>query len=195
MLGSPELVPAEVASETGADISGVAAVANRMARTLKELKETKDVEQAEVDQLHVIDQRKKVAFDFYKDQGFSNSDAALHIQGIDFNEPLTVVELKPGQIFQQWQLPITSQGNYYSELRVNPPSLGISPFALDRNTGVVVDKLPQVYKVSRPVKALKSTARSIIDTWSNPKEPFEAPGGATQYMTTDKDAFEESDND
>jgi len=56
MLGSPELVPAEVASETGADISGVAAVANRMARTLKELKETKDIEQAEVGQIHVLDE-------------------------------------------------------------------------------------------------------------------------------------------
>ena len=169
MLGSPELVPAEVASETGADISGVAAVANRMARTLKELKETKDIEQAEVDQLHVIDQRRKTAYEFYEKAGFDKEAIFDHLNGIDFNQPVELTTLESGKILKQWQLPTIPQGNYYTDEDFVPSELGINPRGFNREIMQIQNKMLKHYQVLKPIKALRSTAQAVKDDWSIPE--------------------------
>ena len=57
ITGNPELVPAEIAGEAGADITGVATEAHDIAKTLEAMKKTKTIEQAEVDQLHKLAER------------------------------------------------------------------------------------------------------------------------------------------
>jgi hypothetical protein len=61
ITGNPELVPAQIAGEAGADITGAATEANDIAKTLEAMKKTKTIEQAQVDRLHVLVKEKSDA--------------------------------------------------------------------------------------------------------------------------------------
>ena len=80
--GNPELVPAEVASEAGADISAVATTANKIAGTLEKLKETREIDQAQVDQVHVLIERPE-----------GIDEGAVHFSEAQYHEPNDEVEL------------------------------------------------------------------------------------------------------
>ncbi|RMX06946.1 hypothetical protein EBQ34_15025 [Vandammella animalimorsus] len=136
----------------------------------------------------VVDRRKEIARDFYSRSGMPEYKIDGHLAGIDFKKPVDVVELKKGTVLTQYQVPGSDQGNYYSLAidRATPGSLGISPQAMERTSGLIVDKVPNFYIVDNPTEALRSTAASIQDTWSIPGRSIATQGGATQFYIPNK---------
>jgi len=129
--------------------------------------------------------RKKLATEFYEKQGFDKFDIDSHLDGINFNKPVETSTLKKGTILEQWQLPNRWQGNYYAKPGVKPTELGISDKALNKD-GIIEKKIPIRYIVTEDVKVLKSTAAPYPDRHSIPNMTVETNGGATQYMTKNK---------
>jgi Bacterial toxin 46 len=139
--------------------------------------------------VQVFETRRKVAQDFYLKQGFDSDQARSHIKGIDFNKPVEVVQLKKGTVVEQWQILGGAQGNYYAPLGSPPSSLGISPQAVSRQTGELVDRIATKYILKDDVEVLRSTASKVTDTWSIPGKAVEADGGGTQFFSTNKESF------
>ncbi|MGR8929556.1 MAG: polymorphic toxin type 46 domain-containing protein [Gammaproteobacteria bacterium] len=133
--------------------------------------------------------RKKIATQFYEQQGMPAAKISGHLDGIDFSKPVEVTELPPGKILHQFQVPDAPQGNYYAESGAKPSDLGIADKARDWNSGKIVEKQINVYTTNSTVKVLRSTAASIKDTWSIPNETILTNGGATQYFTTSSGSF------
>lgn len=141
-----------------------------------------------------VKQRKAIAFDFYKLQGFPEEDIPSHLTGIDFNKPVEVVIIKKAQIFYQFQSPGAPQGNYYADSTVVTPSqLGISPFGTNRALNRKEPKVKGVYVAQEDTPALKSTAKSVDDFWSVKGESYPTEGGGTQYFTASKMSFNAGD--
>lgn len=134
--------------------------------------------------------RKKLAYEFYKAQGFKESAIEDHMAGIDFNKRVDVRTLREGKSLAQYQAPGAPQGNYYAELGTKPETLGINPRGEIRDAAgkaiEKVDKVQNTYEVAKDTQALRSTAAPMKDTWSIRGEPFDAPGGGAQYFTTSK---------
>ena len=114
-----------------------------------------------------------------------------HLKGVDFKKPVEIVDLSKGKKLSQWQIPGSSQGNYYSEVGVKPEKLGINPRAQNRVTKEIFARIPKTYRLKENLSVLKSTANSIKDTWSIKSEPLVVEGGEIQYFTTNKNVFEE----
>jgi hypothetical protein len=133
--------------------------------------------------------RRRVAEDFYQKHGFDADRARSHIKGIDFNKPVEVVQLKKGTVVEQWQVPGGLQGNYYAPVGSPPGSLGISPQAVSRQTGEIIDRTAIRYVLQEDVEVLRSTASEVTDTWSIPGRAVEAEGGGTQFFSTHKESF------
>lgn len=136
-----------------------------------------------------IDARKKVAKDFYSQQGMPEHKIAGHTAGIDHSKPVDVITLPKGKSVGQYQVPNAPQGSYYSEKGIRPTKLGIADTAKDHSTGKIVKKESNSYEVNGDVKVLRSSASSIEDTWSMPGETIKTDGGATQYFTMEKSKF------
>ncbi len=133
--------------------------------------------------------RRKIAYEFYENQGLPKSKINSHLLGIDFSRPVEVVSLTKGKIVNQYQIPLGHQGNYYCELGVEPSKLGIADIALDRNTGEVVKKVANTYRINDVVEVLKSTAAKIEDFWSVPDQVIKTNGGEIQYFNTQSKKF------
>jgi hypothetical protein len=136
-----------------------------------------------------IKARKQVAENFYQKQGFDIDQARNHIRGIDFNKPVEVIQLKKGTVVEQWQVPGGPQGNYYAPVGSPPSSLGISPQAVSRQTGEIVERTSTRYVLQEDVQVLRSTATEVTDTWSIPGKAVEAEGGGIQFFSTAKQSF------
>lgn len=109
----------------------------------------------------------------YQRSGMSRGRAQGHMQGIDPRYPPHQVHIPGGvPLTQHVKQSNGRQGNYYS-YTPGPPAekLGINPQG----------RSPVPY-VTPPggVTALRSRANRIVDTWSNPREPYPAPGGGIQ---------------
>ncbi len=150
-------------------------------------------------------ERKKMAEDFYKDLGWSDEKVASHIKGIDFSQPVEIVELPKDTALSQWQHPeSTWVGNYFAKKGTDPSTLGINPEAANKfKVGEGIPKIESDFVASDSVVALKSTASNAVDTWSmniqGPEVPnsfvlvgeeHQTKGGGTQYFVPDKNKFE-----
>ncbi len=129
-----------------------------------------------------------VAQDFYSQQGWPQSRIDSHMAGIDFNQPVSVVNMPAGSQMSQWQTPGGPQGNYFAPSSETPGSLGISSVGYDPATGAV-SKTQTNYVSTEPTQALSSTAAPVEDTWSNPYSTAQTPGGGQQYFVPNKGAF------
>ncbi|WP_256592732.1 polymorphic toxin type 46 domain-containing protein [Pseudomonas sp. 43NM1] len=95
--------------------------------------------------------RKETATEFYRTQGFEETNIPGHLSGIDFNQPVNVETLNRGKTVYQFQSPGAPQGNYYSLNPATSPSmLGIGPLEDNRATCTVELKLQGIYR--RPEK-------------------------------------------
>jgi len=116
---------------------------------------------------------------FYDQTGWSDERIANHLRGIDFNQPVEVVTLSPGDVVKQWIDPKSGVGGYF-DADAQPEELGICP------TNVVPREL-KTFVVSQETKVLKSTAAGIKIDWLKGVPPIFAKGGASQYFSLPKD--------
>ncbi|WP_092270353.1 polymorphic toxin type 46 domain-containing protein [Pseudomonas prosekii] len=76
----------------------------------------------------------------------------------------------------------------FSILKINP-----SPFRRDnRAAGTVELKLQGIYRTTEKTPVLKSTAKSIDDTWSVKGMTQPSSGGGTQVFSSAKGNFEKT---
>lgn len=101
----------------------------------------------------VLAARQSVAQNFMRDMGWGDSRIEGHLKGIDFNQPVDLVELQAGQKLQQWQLPDRPTGHYFTDLGIPAEALGINP----------AGRVANVHVAPRDV-VLRSTAAPIVDT-------------------------------
>lgn len=169
------------------------------------------VEDAKLFRRGVRNERKNVAKKFYQEYGGfkgKNIDQQIeaHLQGIDFNKPIKVDRLPPaGQkevvLHQYRNMSVNTgeydiPGRYYSlNPKVTPDELGIANYGVAINEkvpGVAKGQLPLPFSdipkkqvsviVVDKVPCLRSTARSITDTWSVPGKRFVTKGGGEQLF-------------
>jgi hypothetical protein len=109
------------------------------------------------------------------------------LNGHDLTRPITVCPPPPCPPEQvQWQRPGGKQGSYYSDPGVNPDKAGISAYATDTKTGVIVRKVTKVYTVQEQAPYLESMAAPVNDTWSIRGLPVPTSGGAVQRVIGDR---------
>lgn len=138
-----------------------------------------------------IRQAKSTAFDFYKEQGFDEASIPSHLNGIDFNHTVEIETLNKGKKVYQYQSHGSPQGNYYTaNSKTTPSELGIGSLGDNRSTGTIEPKIQTLYKLKLKTKVLKSTSKSIDDTWSARGLTQPSSGGGTQLFTSQKGNFE-----
>ena len=132
----------------------------------------------------VIAQRQRIAKEFYLSQGFpDDASLASHLEGIDFNHPVDVDVLNPGDRVRQYQVRgSTFQGSYYFKGDAVPTELGINPMGTVYGTSRVDVKVVNEYMVTRRTQVLRSTAAAVIDDHSVRGTAYSTVGGATQYF-------------
>jgi RHS repeat-associated protein len=102
-------------------------------------------------------ERQSFARDFYRAAtGWSDTKITSHLRGIDFNQAVSVVNLPAGTILVQYQLPGGRIGNYFAPPGTQANQLGIYTSGLVGNS----------YVLPRSVRALQSTAATVVDDWS-----------------------------
>lgn len=119
-------------------------------------------------------ERQTVARDFYRaTTGWSDSRIASHLRGIDFSQPVKIVDIPTGTSLTQFNLP-GRVGNYYAPAGTPANTLGIYTSGLIESS----------HTFGAPARALQSTAKSIIDDWSMSAVGWkiETGGGGTQYF-------------
>jgi hypothetical protein len=119
--------------------------------------------------------RRQVAAKVYEEAGFSPERAAGHLDGIDFNHPVTLETLPQGKVFEQQMLG-GNKGNYFTEVGTAPETVGINP----------AGRVPGAFTPTEPIQALRSTAAPIVDTWTTPGQPYQTMGGGTQLFVPNK---------
>lgn len=120
----------------------------------------------------------------------SEAAASGCLTGIDFSKPVEVVRLPPSVYVQYTQ---QHMGIWFTDTGLTPDLVGLAEGR----------RLRKLFKPSGIVHALKSTARSIKDTWT-PDRLFQSispaakgkmgqttRGGGTQYIVHDKFAMSE----
>jgi RHS repeat-associated protein len=122
--------------------------------------------------------RREDAFRFYREAGFPASRAWDHMRGIDFSHPVERELLPKGKTLAQHKMG-DGLGNYFAEPGTLPTNLGISP----------AGRIETTLTSTRAATALKSTAASVLDTWTVKGSPYVTNGGATQFFVPDKGAF------
>jgi hypothetical protein len=129
-------------------------------------------------------ERREFARQFYQYVEFKGNIES-HLDGIDFDQPLDVVELPIGKIVEQLQFG-DERGNYYTEAgRAQSVNLGVLPVRDDPKTADRQARSPALYVVvGKPVKVLRSRAGSVEVTWQEPKG--KAAGGSLQYFGLDR---------
>jgi len=121
---------------------------------------------------------KQIAYDFYKEQGWSTTRINNHLSGIDFTKPVEIVTLPKGTQVVQYQIPGNFMGNYFAPVGTSADSLGIN--AEGRQT--------MIYTTTRDVTVLRSIASDTIGKQNIPVFA-QGRGGGTQFFTNDLSAF------
>ncbi|HCU64388.1 MAG TPA: hypothetical protein DF774_01365 [Rheinheimera sp.] len=107
--------------------------------------------------------------------GFNQRRAANYLDGIDFNHPVELVELKVGAPYAQFQPMGRPMGNFLTDIGADINTLGIRP------TG----KLLAPYAPTQTIPALRSITSDIEVNWDGlPK--YKAKGGGVQYIIPDQ---------
>ena len=125
--------------------------------------------------------RQAVARQFYQNAGFSESQIASHLNGIDFNQSVNVVTLPRGTQVVQYQIPGNPMGNYFASVGTPANTLGFYTSGVQGTA----------YTATRPVAVLRSTAASTVDTWSMAGAGWRinVQGGGIQFFTPYTAAF------
>jgi uncharacterized Zn-binding protein involved in type VI secretion len=121
----------------------------------------------------------EIAKAFYNQTGWSEEKISNHLRGIDFNKPVEVVTLKPGDVVKQWVDPKAGIGNYF-DADAQPEELGLYPAS-------AVPRELKTFVVSKETKVLKSTAAGIRIDWLKGVPPVSVKGGAQQCFVLPKD--------
>lgn len=122
--------------------------------------------------------RQGVAQNFYQAAGFSQADAASHLQGVDFSQPVRVTTLQSGTPVVQYQFPGQGVGNYFAPAGTPVNTLGINP----------AGRVGNLYNVNQSVSVLRSTAADTTGLSSLPPH-VQCGGGGIQYFTPQTGAF------
>ena len=150
--------------------------------------------------IDIVAQRRQMALDFYKrnNPGMSLKDLKSHLNGIDFNMPIEVIEIAGGTELMQFTKVNTAgdvlTGEYYTNNPHNTPSeLGISDKYSVRDPSNNWQQTDQVNTVEqKPVtietttEGLKSTSAPIEDTWSLKGESVPTEGHGSQVYIPKK---------
>jgi RHS repeat-associated protein len=123
-------------------------------------------------------ERQTVARDFYRaSTGWDDTRIASHLRGIDFSQPVGVVNIQAGTSLTQYNLP-GRVGNYFAPAGTPANSLGIYTSGLVESS--------HTFGASTP--ALRSTAASVIDDWSMSGAGWriETGGGGTQFFAPNR---------
>lgn len=113
-----------------------------------------------------------------------------YLKGIDLRKPVTLMDIKKGDVFIQYQVPNGPQGNFYGLQNSTPTELGISNRGYDYKTKSVVIKEKRTYMATRNFSALASYADSVVDDWSTPEIETQTEGKKLQIFTICKPCFE-----
>lgn len=144
--------------------------------------------------IDIIAQRRQLAIDFYKknNPGMPIDDIMSHLNGIDFNLPVEIIEISGGTELMQYTkvntLGDVLTGEYYTNNPYNTPSeLGVSErySVKDPNNGwKQTDQVNTVEQkpvtVENTTEGLKSTSAPIEDTWSLKGESVPTEGHGSQ---------------
>jgi RHS repeat-associated protein len=123
-------------------------------------------------------ERQTVARDFYRaTTGWGDTRIASHMRGIDFSQPVNIVNIPAGTSLTQFNLP-GRVGNYYAPVGTPANSLGIYTSGFVENTHVF----------GSPTRALQSTAASVVDDWSMRGSGWriQTEGGGTQFFVPNR---------
>ncbi len=134
----------------------------------------------------VRNERRQFARKFYEEAGYEKTKIDSHLRGIAYEQPITIENVPPPQIFYQYQRIIDGRfrrGSYYTtDKNATPSQLGIYDKYTLRKNGVELKKQQRQINDIKPQRALKSTAAHITDKWSVEGKTFETEGGAVQYF-------------
>jgi hypothetical protein len=116
--------------------------------------------------------RRAMARQFLVESGWHGRRIDTALSGIDFSKPVSVVTIPKGAAVEQW-VKAGKVGKWFSPLGQAPELSGIS-------RGM---RTPLGFNAVGDVRALRSTALPITDTWTlGKKYPIVTPGGGTQYL-------------
>ncbi len=138
-----------------------------------------DVKKSSSSSASTTQERREIAKAFYEQTGWPQEKISNHLLGIDFEHPVEIVTLHPGDAVKQWVDPNAVTGNYF-DADARPEELGLYP-----ESRVPRDLRP--YVVSKETTVLKSTAARITVDWLKGLPPVVAKGGAQQYFSLPKD--------
>lgn len=128
----------------------------------------------------VLTARRRTAIGFFERHGVNEAASRSYLQGIDLHKPVMVRTLRERTVLHQYMTGNT-QGSWYALQRgVDPQDLGINPKVALDGLPIPVPRTPETFVVNTEVDALISTANEVVDTWSVPRLPLKARGGATQ---------------
>ena len=109
--------------------------------------------------------------------GRDEAEAVLHMRGIDFTRPVSVVTIAPRTVLQQFVKWGRATGSYFSPVGTNPLEAGI---------GDAVTRDLVLYSNSEPVTALQSAASDFLYP-DEVKVPW--TGGGIQFYVPNNGAF------
>jgi RHS repeat-associated protein len=118
-------------------------------------------------------ERESFTRDFYRiETRWADSRIARHLRGIDFNQPVEIVQIPRGSVLNQHGFPSDPIGNYFSLPGTPAKGSGIYPHG----------RVERFYQTTMDLRALRSTAADITDTWSVPGWAIDVPGGKEQFF-------------
>ena len=121
-----------------------------------------------------VRQRVAVAVNFLL-ESFADGEVLGYLKGIDFSKPVEVVTLQPGEAMFQYSN--GRVGNWFAKRGIGSRNLGISDAGRERLE----------FRVSKPTRALKSTAAATGDTWTRGRAATRlgaelVDGGGAQFV-------------
>ena len=120
------------------------------------------------------------AYNFYRTEaGWGASRTLSHLRGIDFTKPVNIATLPARRLMIQYIQPEYGLGNYFANVGTPASQLGINP----------ASRIPVLLQSSSQVRALQSTAKQVLDTWTIPGKPYLAQGNGIQYFVPNKSIF------
>lgn len=133
-----------------------------------------------------LSHEEKMAYDFYKNQGYDHNRIMGHLMGIDFKKKPYLRTLKEKKIIAQWKIASISQGDYYAKVDglvnfVTPDCLGINDEQSDMQ-GKVLKRFEHKFELQCEVDFLCSFAAAVLDTWSVKSQHKKTKGGCIQYF-------------
>jgi hypothetical protein len=122
-------------------------------------------------------ERQTIARDFYRaETGWADSRIAGHLKGIDFNQPVEIIQIPRGTALNQHGFPGDPTGNYFAIPGTPAKGSGIYPHG----------RLERFYQATTDMRALQTIAADITDTWSVPGWAIDVPGGNRQLFVPQK---------